>query len=92
MSTWPSGSGRLLNVAATCRLTRALGPGPRAVVWVQGRPFDRAGCVAPDRLPDRPARLVMPAELATELCSAPGADADAARGCPAGADLGKRAR
>ncbi|WP_250285213.1 MULTISPECIES: 4Fe-4S single cluster domain-containing protein [unclassified Frankia] len=72
MSACPGGPGVFLNVAATCRLTHALGPGPRAAVWVQGCPFRCAGCVAPEWIPDRPARLVAPAELAAELCSVPG--------------------
>ncbi|SBW29074.1 reductase radical activating protein [Candidatus Protofrankia californiensis] len=72
MNACSSRSVDLLNVAATCRLTHALGPGPRAAVWVQGCPFDCAGCVAPDWIPDRPARLVAPAELAAGLCSASG--------------------
>ncbi len=72
MNVWSGRPVDLLNVAATCRLTHALGPGPRAVVWVQGCPFDCAGCAAPDWIPDRPARLVAPAELAAELCSASG--------------------
>jgi anaerobic ribonucleoside-triphosphate reductase activating protein len=62
----------VLNVAATCVGTRSLGPGYRAVVWVQGCPFTCTGCVAPDWIPDRPARLVDPVELADELL----ADAD----------------
>jgi anaerobic ribonucleoside-triphosphate reductase activating protein len=57
----------VLNVAATVVATRALGPGRRAVVWVQGCPFDCAGCVAPDWIPDSPARLVAPADLVAEL-------------------------
>ena len=56
-----------LNVAATCVGTRSLGPGYRSVVWVQGCPFTCRGCVAPDWIPDRPARLVGVAELAEEL-------------------------
>ncbi len=61
----------LLNVAATCRSTSALGPGRRAAVWVQGCPFDCAGCVSPEWIEDRPARFMAPEALAAELCSAP---------------------
>jgi anaerobic ribonucleoside-triphosphate reductase activating protein len=61
----------MLNVAETCRATRALGPGVRAVVWVQGCPFRCRGCIAPDWIPDRPARRVDVADLADELLADP---------------------
>lgn len=61
----------VVNVAATCVGTTALGPGRRSVVWVQGCPFRCAGCLAPDWIPRRPARLVAPAELASELVADP---------------------
>ncbi|QQM40184.1 4Fe-4S single cluster domain-containing protein [Streptomyces liliifuscus] len=60
-----------LNVAATHVGTEALGPGVRSVVWVQGCPFRCAGCIAPDWIPDRPARRAEPAELAEELLADP---------------------
>lgn len=63
-----------LNVASVHAGTRALGPGLRAVVWVQGCPFDCPGCVAPEWIPDRPATLVPVAELADRLCVAPEVD------------------
>lgn len=47
-----------LNVAALCPATRALGPGLRAGVWVQGCPFHCLGCIAPDWLPQKPARVI----------------------------------
>ncbi|MFE2412569.1 4Fe-4S single cluster domain-containing protein [Kitasatospora sp. NPDC059408] len=56
-----------VNVAATHVGTRALGPGLRSVVWVQGCPFTCRGCMSPDWIPDRPARLVAPEALAAEL-------------------------
>ncbi|MEY9947677.1 4Fe-4S single cluster domain-containing protein [Kitasatospora sp. GAS1066B] len=62
-----SGAGSLVNVAATRVGTRAIGPGLRSVVWVQGCPFTCRGCMSPDWIPDRPARLVAPGELAAEL-------------------------
>jgi anaerobic ribonucleoside-triphosphate reductase activating protein len=62
----------MLNVAATCRATRALGPGLRAAVWVQGCPLRCRGCLAPDWIPFRPARALSPAELAAELLAEPG--------------------
>jgi anaerobic ribonucleoside-triphosphate reductase activating protein len=63
-----------LNIAATRVGTEALGPGVRSVVWVQGCPFHCAGCIAPDWIPDRPARHAEPAELAAELLADPRVD------------------
>ncbi|RKS79636.1 anaerobic ribonucleoside-triphosphate reductase activating protein [Actinomadura pelletieri DSM 43383] len=57
----------VLNVAEVCASTRALGPGVRAVAWVQGCPFRCRGCVAPDWIERRPAREMTPAELADAL-------------------------
>ncbi|MFD0684379.1 4Fe-4S single cluster domain-containing protein [Actinomadura fibrosa] len=51
--------------------TRALGPGRRSAVWVQGCPFRCPGCLAPEWIPDRPARRVEPAVLAAELLADP---------------------
>jgi anaerobic ribonucleoside-triphosphate reductase activating protein len=61
----------MLNVAEICTGTRALGPGLRAVAWVQGCPFRCRGCVAPDWIPDRPARAMTPEALAAELLTDP---------------------
>ncbi|MEU9166304.1 4Fe-4S single cluster domain-containing protein [Streptomyces sp. NPDC048420] len=61
----------LLNIAATHVGTEALGPGVRSVVWVQGCPFHCSGCIAPDWIPDRPARRAEPAALAEELLADP---------------------
>ncbi|RRR73160.1 MAG: radical SAM protein [Candidatus Viridilinea halotolerans] len=66
-SPWQTGGLPLLNVAATCAATHALGPGLRAVVWVQGCPFNCPGCVAPAWLPMRQARVAAPEELVAEL-------------------------
>lgn len=68
------GSHVVLNVAATWSGTTALGPGLRSVVWVQGCPFRCAGCMAPDWIPDIPARRVEPAVLAEELLADPAVD------------------
>lgn len=54
-------------MAATCVGTKALGPGLRSVVWVQGCPFSCPGCVAPEWVPIRTERLVDPQTLADEL-------------------------
>jgi len=62
----------VLHLAAVCPATRALGPGLRAVVWVQGCPFRCAGCIAPQWLSfDRPARRVKPEALVEELLADP---------------------
>lgn len=61
-----------VRVAETCVGTRALGPGLRSVAWVQGCPFRCAGCIAPDWIPDDPARAVRPDDLAAELLADPG--------------------
>jgi anaerobic ribonucleoside-triphosphate reductase activating protein len=61
-----------IQVAETCVGTRALGPGLRSAVWVQGCPFRCAGCIAPDWIPPLPARVVSPRDLAAELLADPG--------------------
>lgn len=63
----PPGGQGFLQVAQTCVGTRALGPGLRSAVWVQGCPFLCQGCIAPDWIPFREARSVAPADLAAEL-------------------------
>jgi anaerobic ribonucleoside-triphosphate reductase activating protein len=62
-----STSSPTLNVAATWVGTGALGPGRRSVVWVQGCPFRCVGCISPEWIPQRTARLVEPAGLVDEL-------------------------
>ena len=64
---WEAGGLPCLNLAATCAATRALGPGLRAVVWVQGCPLNCRGCIAPEWIPFRIERLVTPEALAEEL-------------------------
>lgn len=65
-------SGASLRVAATCGGTTALGPGLRAIVWVQGCPFHCAGCIAPEWVPfDRPVMECQPEELAAQLLANP---------------------
>jgi anaerobic ribonucleoside-triphosphate reductase activating protein len=61
----------VVNVAATCLGTRVLGPGMRSAVWVQGCPLACRGCLAPEWIPERAARLVSPAVLAAELLADP---------------------
>lgn len=65
------GSIQLINIAETCAATRSLGPGLRAVVWVQGCPFHCHACIAPEWTTSRVNRLIHPADLAAELLADP---------------------
>jgi anaerobic ribonucleoside-triphosphate reductase activating protein len=56
-----------LNIAALAGFTHALGPGPRAVVWVQGCPLNCPGCLAPDWIPFVPATLMTPHQILESL-------------------------
>ncbi|MRS04140.1 radical SAM protein [bacterium] len=58
-----------LNIAAWQTNITTLGPGTRAVVWVQGCPFHCHGCIAPDWIPQSPAIQIPPEDLAQELLS-----------------------
>ena len=60
-----------IRVAETCVGTRALGPGLRSAVWVQGCPFRCAGCIAPDWIPEAGGRSVPVPDLAAELLADP---------------------
>lgn len=68
---WQTGGVPFLNVAGVCPATRALGPGVRAVVWVQGCCFHCKGCVAPEWIPFRVVRLIRPEHLAEILLRDP---------------------
>lgn len=57
----------MLNIASICPATRALGPGRRFVIWVQGCPFSCAGCVSPDWIPIETANVVAIEELARRI-------------------------
>ncbi len=70
-NAWKTGGLPHLNIAATCSATRVLGPGVRAVIWVQGCPFDCAGCIAPDWIPFRQEHLREPEDLAAECLACP---------------------
>ncbi|MBE0697352.1 MAG: radical SAM protein, partial [Anaerolineaceae bacterium] len=61
----------VLNIAAICKGTRSLGPGLRAVVWVQGCPFQCPGCIAPDWIPIHPSHLYSPEQLVDDLLGDP---------------------
>jgi len=62
----PSGH---VNIASIIQSTQALGPGVRAVVWVQGCPFRCTGCIAPGMIPFQKAQLVTIEDLANDLLS-----------------------
>ncbi|WP_375466974.1 4Fe-4S single cluster domain-containing protein [uncultured Nostoc sp.] len=61
----------VLNVAEICPATRALGPGQRFVIWVQGCCFNCRGCISPDWIPQTQATLVDPLQLADCILSVP---------------------
>jgi anaerobic ribonucleoside-triphosphate reductase activating protein len=56
-----------LNIAAMACCTQALGPGMRAVVWVQGCPLNCRGCLAPEWIPFVPATLMTPRQILERL-------------------------
>lgn len=53
----------VLNIAAVAARTGALGPGTRAVVWVQGCPLNCPGCLAPSWIPFIPANRLTPQQV-----------------------------
>lgn len=59
--------GPILNIAALAARTRALGPGMRAAVWVQGCPLHCPGCLAPDWIPFVTATQLTPEEVLDQL-------------------------
>ncbi|MEJ5313151.1 MULTISPECIES: 4Fe-4S single cluster domain-containing protein [Anaerolinea] len=61
----------MINVAEVFVGTRALGPGLRTVIWVQGCPFHCKGCYSPEWIPNIPAKLYTPQDLATLVLSRP---------------------
>jgi anaerobic ribonucleoside-triphosphate reductase activating protein len=54
---------QMLNIAAIAARTQALGPGTRAVVWVQGCPLHCPGCLAPAWIPFERAMVRTPQEI-----------------------------
>src|SRR6185369_11616162 len=52
-----------VNVASFTTHTSALGPGIRAVVWVQGCPLHCRGCLAPGWIPFIQSNLMTPTEI-----------------------------
>jgi anaerobic ribonucleoside-triphosphate reductase activating protein len=61
----------ILNIAELCTATRALGPGLRAAIWVQGCPIHCKGCIAPEWIPIKPALQMEPVEAARKLLTDP---------------------
>jgi anaerobic ribonucleoside-triphosphate reductase activating protein len=57
----------VLNIAAFSARTQALGPGTRAVIWVQGCPLSCPGCLAPQWIPFIPALSLTPLEILEQL-------------------------
>jgi len=57
----------VLNIAAVSARTQALGPGTRAVVWVQGCPLSCPGCLAPAWIPFIPAMELRPREILEKI-------------------------
>ena len=47
--------------------TTALGPGTRAVIWVQGCPLHCPGCISPDWIPFKPAIQLTPQQVVDSL-------------------------
>ncbi|TVL99017.1 MAG: hypothetical protein CV087_19680 [Candidatus Brocadia sp. WS118] len=58
-----------LNLAHICPSTRALGPGNRFAVWVQGCPFNCKGCIATEWIPFKKAQAVEVSDLAQAIIS-----------------------
>jgi anaerobic ribonucleoside-triphosphate reductase activating protein len=56
-----------LNIAAMAGCTQALGPGMRAVVWVQGCPLRCRGCLAPNWIPFVPATSMTSEQILEHL-------------------------
>ena len=56
-----------LNIAAYRIGTKALGPGVRSAVWVQGCPFHCLGCFSPNWIPKLINELWKPSDLAEKL-------------------------
>jgi len=61
----------MLNLAAICCKTTALGPGYRAVLWVQGCPFRCKGCISPQWIPFIRTKEFEPNALVEQLLSDP---------------------
>jgi anaerobic ribonucleoside-triphosphate reductase activating protein len=67
---WPENR-QVLHLARRSNRCTVLGPGKRAVLWVQGCKFRCRGCVAPETQPFHGGQEVDVALLADELCGLP---------------------
>lgn len=67
LQRWEKGDPDILNIAAFCPATEALGPGKRAVIWVQGCSFRCPGCVSPSYRPFTPAALIEAGDLTARI-------------------------
>lgn len=63
---WPENDG-FLRLARRSNRCTVLGPGVRAVFWVQGCPLRCPGCVAPETLPFAGGEVVPVSRLADEI-------------------------
>lgn len=61
-----------IRIYMTAACSEALGPCQRFVVWVQGCSKRCAGCISPDAQPMDGGEWMNTANLAEEICSAPG--------------------
>ncbi len=59
-----------LNIAQLCPATKALGPGDRFAIWVQGCPFNCKGCISPDWIPFKVATPMPIDQLAQQIIAA----------------------
>ena len=71
LERWKMGDPSVLNLADFCPQTEALGPGKRAVIWVQGCALRCPGCVSPTYRPFIPASLFEPESLAEHILQLP---------------------
>ena len=63
------GTGHSVRLAAMVPRTRALGPGERFAIWLQGCPFSCPGCIAPEFLPMGGGRTVSSPVLARRIAA-----------------------
>lgn len=71
LERWNMGDPSILNLANFCPQTQALGPGKRAVIWVQGCALRCPGCVSPSYRPFTPAVLIEAGDLAARILQTP---------------------
>lgn len=74
LERWKMGDPSVLNLAEFYPQTEALGPGKRAVIWVQGCALRCPGCVSPSYRPFRPATLIEAEDLAARILLNPDID------------------